>query len=190
MRPQQKSFVVEIKSKGRLSTVRQGSIWGTTDLKALAQQAASVAPQLFDMTVDVTEAMMVNAPQSLDTVAPVPVDLTAAVQSERSDEIETISGAAVEPETALMETVALSLPTDAGQTRRPDAPRRARKSSSVKKVAVKADTSQALNASDTSSDSELIRLEAENVRLKSLWADRLREQNSVLRAKLERFLSA
>ncbi|RUM03873.1 hypothetical protein [Rhizobium chutanense] len=48
MKTPQRSFVVEIKSKSRRSAVRQGSVWGSTDLKAFARQAASVAPQLFE----------------------------------------------------------------------------------------------------------------------------------------------
>ena len=186
MRSQQKSFVVEIRSKGRLSTVRQGSIWGTADLKALAQQAASVAPQLFEITGDVAEAVAVTLPQPHDAAAH--ADLTVADQHGSSDEVEVVSVEPIETETVPVEAASLSLPADAGQKRK--SPRRSRKPSRVKPAVGRADAPLQLNSSDATADNDLALLGAENARLKSLWAEQLREQNRLLRVMLERVQSA
>ena len=42
MKPQQRNFIVEVKSGRRRSAVRPASIWGDTDLKALVGSAASL----------------------------------------------------------------------------------------------------------------------------------------------------
>jgi hypothetical protein len=188
MRPQQKSFVVEIKSKGRRSAVRQGSIWGTTDLKAVARQAANVAPQLFETTGHVAETAALNIPEPLDRAST--VDLTLADQHDSSDEVEIVSVEPIETETALVEAALLSVLADAGLKRKADAPRRARKPSRVKPAVSKADAPQQLNVSDATGDNDLALLEAENARLKSLWAEQLRGQNQRLRVMLERVQSA
>ena len=188
MRSQQRSFVVEIKSKGRRSTVRQGSIWGTTDLKAVARQAASVAPQLFEATGNVAETVAVTFAQPHD--AAVPAGLTLADQHDSSDEVEIVSIEPIAPETAPVEAVSLSVPADAGRKRKADAPRRAGKPSRVKPAVSKADAPQQLNASDATAENDLALLEAENARLKSLWAEQLRGQNQRLRVMLERVQSA
>ncbi|WFU05250.1 hypothetical protein QA648_31510 (plasmid) [Rhizobium sp. CB3171] len=49
MKTPQRNFVVEVKSKRRRSTTRPNSIWGNTDLKALARQAETEAPHLFEV---------------------------------------------------------------------------------------------------------------------------------------------
>lgn len=188
MRSQQKSFVVEIKSKGRRSAARQGSIWGTTDLKAVARQAANVAPQLFETTDDVAVTMDVILSRPHDP--PVPASLGIADQHDSSNHVQIVSVEPIETQTAPTEAVSLSVPKDPVQTRKSDAPRRARKYSRVKTTAAKVDAPQAINASDEYTDGELELLEAENARLKSLWAEQLRGQNQRLRVMLERVQSA
>lgn len=50
MRPQQRKFEVEVKPSRRRTTTRPSSIWGDTDLRALAREAEADAPHLFDPT--------------------------------------------------------------------------------------------------------------------------------------------
>jgi hypothetical protein len=188
MRSQQRSFVVEIKSKGRRSAIRQGSIWGATDLKAVARQAANVAPQLFEATDDVAETVDVVLSRPHD--APVPAGLTLADQHDSSDGVEIVSVEPIETETAPTEAVSLSVPTDAKRKPKSDAPRRAKKPSRVKPAVSQADAPQRLNASDATEDNDLVLLEAENVRLRLLWAERLRGENRQLHVMLERVQSA
>lgn len=48
MKPQQRKFIVEVKSPRRRLTTSQSSIWGDTDLKAIARAAETEAPHLFE----------------------------------------------------------------------------------------------------------------------------------------------
>lgn len=48
MKPQQRKFIVEVKSARRRTTTSPSSIWGDTDLKALVRQAETEAPHLFE----------------------------------------------------------------------------------------------------------------------------------------------
>ncbi|MBB3917235.1 hypothetical protein [Rhizobium fabae] len=188
MKTPQRNFVVEIKSKGRRSAVRQGSIWGSTDLKAFARQAASVAPQLFEdgQKADVTVENIVIAPAVEN--APVAAPVLAPV-AETSDAIAAIAVATVEersePELAVVEVVA-----KAAATRKP--PRSGitgRQSPTRPKDGDKVGTSVTSHLASLSEASidELSALEAENRRLKTLLADRLRQQNLRLRMMLHRF---
>ncbi|MGZ2488280.1 hypothetical protein ACVITL_006865 [Rhizobium pisi] len=193
MKTPQRNFVVEIKSKGRRSAVRQGSIWGSTDLKAFARQAASVAPQLFEdgQKAEVTVEDIVVAPAVEN--APVAGPILAPV-AETSDAIAAIAVVTVEKrsepqELAVVEVVAKAAvatrqPRQSGMTGRP--------SPKTPKGEDKGGTSVAshLAAPSEASIDELPALEAENRRLKALLADRLRQQNLQLRMMLHRFGAA
>ncbi|MGO4485975.1 hypothetical protein [Rhizobium sp. 2TAF27] len=191
MKTPQRNFVVEIKSKGRRSAVRQGSIWGSTDLKAFARQAASVAPQLFEdgQKADVTVENIVIAPAVEN--APVAAPVLAPV-AETSDAIAAIAVATVEersePELAVVEVVAKAAatrkPRRSGITGR-QSPTRPKDGDKVGTSV----TSHLASLSEASID-ELSALEAENRRLKTLLADRLRQQNLRLRMMLHRFGAA
>ncbi|RUM20662.1 hypothetical protein EFQ99_28970 [Rhizobium vallis] len=193
MKTPQRSFVVEMKSKGRRSAARQGSIWGSTDLKAFARQAASVAPQLFEdgqqaepIAEDIVVAPAVENASVAETV-PAPV-------AETSDAITAIAVATVEErsepqELAIVEVVAKATVA----TRKP---RRSEMIGHRLPTTPKGDdkvgtseTSHSAAPSEASID-ELPALEAENRRLKALLADRLRQQNLQLRMMLHRFGAA
>ncbi|MFS2177305.1 hypothetical protein ACCC98_15395 [Rhizobium pisi] len=189
MKTPQRNFVVEIKSKGRRSAVRQGSIWGSTDLKAFARQAASVAPQLFEdgQKADVTVEDIVVAPAVEN--APVAGPILAPV-AETSDAIAAIAVATVEKrlepqELAVVEVVAKA----AVATRQPRRSGVTRPSPTRPKDGDKVGTSVTSHLASLSEASidELSALEAENRRLKTLLADRLRQQNLRLRMMLHRF---
>ena len=188
MKTPQRNFVVEIKSKGRRSAVRQGSIWGSTDLKAFARQAASVAPQLFEdgQKADVTVENIVIAPAVEN--APVAAPVLAPV-AETSDAIAAIAVATVEersePKLAVVEVVAKA----AVATRQPRRSGVTRPSPTRPKDGDKVGTSVTSHLASLSEASidELSALEAENRRLKTLLADRLRQQNLRLRMMLHRF---
>lgn len=47
MKPQQRKFIVEVKSARRRSTGRPAPIWGDTDLKAFVREAEAEVPHLF-----------------------------------------------------------------------------------------------------------------------------------------------
>ncbi|NLS07462.1 hypothetical protein HGP14_29750 [Rhizobium sp. P32RR-XVIII] len=186
MKSQQRRFVVEIKSKGRRSAVRQGSIWGTTDLKAVTRQAASVAPQLFDdarATVDIAtdEPTLVVAPVP---AAPAPVD----VDNEGSAPVEL---KAVVPTVAAPALIVETPPSTGGNTAAKVRPPRVavagvkRRSRTVQKRIRAA--ARNLIVTDEPLTHDLAVLELENRRLKLLLAEQLRQQNRELRAMLERF---
>lgn len=171
MKTQQRRFVVEIKSKGRRSAAKQGSIWGTTDLKVAARQAARVAPQLFDdegATVDIAadEPALLVAPVP---VAPAPVDTD-------NKESTPVALKSVEPIVAVAAVIEEARPSTAGNTGAKAQPPR---SVSAAK--------QNPTVTDIALTDDLAPLELENRRLKSLLAERLRQQNRQLRTMLERF---
>ncbi|AHG50060.1 hypothetical protein RLEG12_00235 (plasmid) [Rhizobium leguminosarum bv. trifolii CB782] len=189
MKTPQRNFVVEIKSKGRRSAVRQGSIWGSTDLKAFARQAASVAPQLFEdgqqaapTVEDIIVAPAVeHAPVAEPVLAPV---------ARTSDAIAAISVSTVKERTEPQDLAAVEVVAKAAVAKRK--PRRSgligRQSTTMPKAGDKVGISMTppLALSEAPID-ELPALEAENRRLKTLLADRLRQQNLQLRMMLRRF---
>ncbi|WP_105385196.1 hypothetical protein [Neorhizobium alkalisoli] len=193
MKTPQRNFVVEIKSKGRRSAVRQGSIWGSTDLKAFARQAARVAPQLFEdghqaePTVEdtVVAPAVENVPVAEPVLAPV---------AETSEVIAAIAVATVEERSEPQELAAVEVVAKAAvATRKPRRSRMIGRQSPITpkggdKVGTSV-TSHLAAPSDAPID-ELQALEAENRRLKALLADRLRRQNLQLRMMLHRFGAA
>ncbi|NNU38598.1 hypothetical protein G9X64_19350 [Rhizobium sophorae] len=190
MKTPQRNFVVEIKSKGRRSAVRQGSIWGSTDLKAFARQAASVAPQLFEDAQKAEPAIedifvapaMENVPVGGPLLAPVAetsdaiAAIAVATEEERSEPQELAAG-----EVQAKAAVATRKPHRSGMTGRqsPTTPKGGDK--------VGISLTSHLAAPGEASIDELPALEAENRRLKALLADRLSQQNLRLRMMLRRF---
>ncbi|WP_049730988.1 hypothetical protein [Rhizobium ecuadorense] len=63
MKPQQRKFVVEFKSGRRRSPVQPDSIWGNTDLKALAREAEYDAPHLFAPSIVLQSSDEQDSPQ-------------------------------------------------------------------------------------------------------------------------------
>lgn len=66
MKPQQRKFIVEVKSPRRRSTTSQSSIWGDTDLKAIARAAKTDAPHLFEPA----QRMELPSPVTTEEVLP------------------------------------------------------------------------------------------------------------------------
>nr|WP_064245457.1 hypothetical protein [Rhizobium leguminosarum]OAP96847.1 hypothetical protein A4U53_37435 [Rhizobium leguminosarum] len=189
MKTPQRNFVVEIKSKGRRSAVRQGSIWGSTDLKAFARQAAGVAPQLFEdgQQAESTVEDIIVAPAVENALVAEPV---LAQLARSSEAIAAISVSTEEERSGLQDLPAVEVVAKAVVAKRK--PRRSgligRQSPLMLKGGDKVGTSvtSPLALSEAAID-ELPALEAENRRLKTLLADRLRQQNLQLRMMLRRF---
>lgn len=193
MKTPQRSFVVELKSKGRRSAVRQGSIWGSTDLKAFARQAASVAPQLFEdgQKADPTAEDLVVAPAVENASV---AETVLAPVAETSDAITAIAVATVEErsepqELATVEVVAKATVATRKPRRSEMIGRRPPTTPKGDDKVCTSETSHSAAPSEASID-ELPALEAENRRLKALLADRLRQQNLQLRMMLHRFGAA
>ncbi|MET4689523.1 hypothetical protein [Sinorhizobium fredii] len=154
MKPQQRKFIVEVKSARRRSTTSQSSIWGDTDLKALARAAETEAPHLFEPG------------QRMDLPSP-----------ETTAEVLPIEGAVIEAAAPIAD---LADPTEGG-TGSEDvfsgwgSARRGRPIGSRTVIA----TPEAID--------DLAALEEENRRLKALLAQRLRQENILLKKMLERF---
>lgn len=182
MRPQQKNFVVEIKSKGRRSAVRQGSIWGTTDLKALARQAAGIAPQLFDdaqkanASVGVGQSGFENAVPPAGIIpekTPGSIEATTPIEEATSREQPILAAAEPDPVTEAVEKATPS--------------RRPRKAAKVTADRTDGLADAVASLTKAGSTDELEMLERENRILRGEFAARLRQENSWLRSMLERF---
>lgn len=173
MKPQQRKFIVEVKSARRRSTIKPDSIWGDTDLKALVRKAETEAPHLFEPTEGPNE---LSPAQSVEIRAN---DSTSAGDTtqiaESADLTETVAG---------VEEASISpLETDSPKMALATAPKRRRSTRNILRkgrVATKAATEAEASPDD------LVALEEENRRLKGLLAHRLRQENILLRKMLER----
>jgi hypothetical protein len=183
MKTQQRRFVVEIKSKGRRFVATSGSIWGTTDLKAVARQAARVAPQLFDdagATVDTgSDEPTLVVPLAPAAPAPVEVDNGGPAPLELKPVVSTVAASTLIDETP---------PTggnNAAKVRSRVAVAGVKRRSRTTKKRVRVAAPNLYVTSEPLTDLAL--LELENRRLKLLLAEQLRQENRVLRTMLERF---
>jgi hypothetical protein len=188
MKPQQRNFIVEIKSRGRRSTSSQGSIWGSTDIKAFARQAESDAPQLFapileasaaaevreilPVSIPVESQIRVDSPDLSQMDEPATMSMTTAKTSKPSGQPVAIDPF-VEGEVARIEP----MPEDHS----PELP------SENVVVARREPAKNVVRASAAFTDEDLSSLESENSRLKKMLAERLRDQNAQLRRMLSQF---
>lgn len=172
MRPQQRKFIVEFKSPRRRSAVRPASIWGDTDLKALAREAESDAPHLFADAGRPADLFSQQATDEratlLDNVSLV-ADLAAAAQ------VTVLSERAEEASSAFEDVMPV-------KTVAPQPLKRPRKARVRPARQTTMDTPTQVGVDD------LGVLEYENRRLKRLLAARLRQENAQLRKMLERFI--
>ncbi|MBD9650222.1 hypothetical protein IB267_17885 [Ensifer sp. ENS09] len=175
MKPQQRKFIVEVKSARRRSAIRPSSIWGDTDLKALVREAETEAPHLFGA---VGRADNLSSRQNGEAgtqdqskIADVPQIDSATVVAEEALPDRTEDAGRPLAEVA---PVALEAPQMAKPNRRSPVVRRALS----KTIDVP--------AADIAVD-DLAALEEENRRLKGLLVQRLRQENAQLRTMLERF---
>lgn len=185
MKTQRRSFVVEVKSRGRRSATQPDSIWGNMDLKAFAREAESDAPQLFDPT---TEA----APPSQADVMPSEQEPQAQPEPAASlEQISVLPAALVEeqPEKIAPTPPIVETAKRATKTAPRQATRRIREAAADKTVNVSRRTTSVTEAPariETPTD-ELVALDAENRRLKARLLEHLRQQNRQLSQMLERF---
>lgn len=176
MKPQQRKFVVEVKSARRRSTTSQSSIWGDTDLKALVRAAETEAPHLFEpaqrmeLPSPETTAVLPNEGAVIEAAAPI-ADLADPTEGGTGNEY-VFSGSA--PILPLEVDRPKAIPQKTKLKRQGSA--RLSRSIGSRTVIVTPETIDDLAA-----------LEEENRRLKGLLAQRLRQENILLQKMLERF---
>jgi len=191
MKTQQRKFVVELKSARRRSTIRPASIWGDTDLKALAREAEADAPHLF-------EANMVSKTPSQDgALRPDARPETPLNDNSETGDDTQISASSVEAEQTYPpqqdnDLTLGSIPQlkeDASGRGSPRVARRRRKADvnhhadGAKDAATVRSTAVQVEAPADA----LVALDEENRRLKGLLANHLRQENMQLRKMLARF---
>ncbi|CDM62122.1 MULTISPECIES: hypothetical protein [Rhizobium] len=201
MKTRQRQFVVEIKGGRRLQKAQAASIWGGTDLKALAREVEDKAPHLFSSTeaphtqVDAEGGgptqLQTNSvsgrgrgadgtPEGMPSAARIDVEGTLPQKAEDANKAVVAqmpaSGDTSEPQPA-------SKNAD-GKSRKRKPARETGRLRTGKTTDLR-EKSEAI-LSSISLD-EVIALDAENRRLKRLWAEHLHRQNLQLKKMLERF---
>lgn len=200
MKTPQRRFVVEFRSGRRQPKAQTNSIWGDTDLKALAREVEDTAPHLFNSN---------EGPGTPDAGETRPTDpINAESVNERADdvdvarvEIPVANGAEVE----ISKHHAADHPAEAavqGQESQPASQPRTTSTATPRKRAKRAPAQtiahnskvgyEDRNAQTGTVDNpisldELADLDADNKRLKKLLAEQLRAQNLWLKKMLERF---
>ncbi|QND44716.1 hypothetical protein HB780_02670 (plasmid) [Rhizobium lusitanum] len=199
MRTPQRSFVVEFKSGRRPPKAGTNSIWGDTDLKAVAREVEDDTSHLFKSN---------EAPGTHDAGGDVLPDvINVGSASEHAGdldvaraEIPSVNGAqvdALEPhevDRPVVEAVAQVQESQPSlrprATSKDAAPKRAKRGPATAHVSVGAhedQNTQSKTAMDSISVDEVAALDTENQRLKRLLAKQLHAQNLQLRKMLERF---
>ncbi len=199
MKTPQRNFVVEYRSGRRQSKVQANSIWGDTDLKALAREVENKAPHLFQSN---------EAAGRLGDARDMPPDLRSDSGDGRNADgaratIPLVCSAASEPEKQRGAVLPRAEPVALAQESHPVVPQRRRASRGASgkhaersPVRVVVDftigmneegTLQTLIAPDPDCFDDLTALDAENRRLKRLLAEQLCAENAKLTKMLERF---
>ncbi|MDP9810882.1 hypothetical protein J2W42_003745 [Rhizobium tibeticum] len=200
MKTRQRQFVVEIKGGRRLPKAQAASIWGGTDLKALTREVEDGAPHLFSSAeAPHTQVAAEGRPTQLHTdsvsghvgatdgraqgmpsAARIDVEGTLSQKAEDANKIVVAqmpaSGDALEPRPT-------SMKADGKSSKRK--PVRETGRMKTGKPLDSHEKSEAIHSSI--SLDEVIALDAENGRLKRLWAEHLHRQNLQLKKMLERF---
>lgn len=195
MKTPQRRFVVEFKSGRRQPKARSNSIWGDTDLKALAREVEEKASQLFNS--DEAAGM----PDSVETAPADPINPESV--KERADDADTVAvpfanGAKVEiskhheadHSAEAVVQVQKSPPAPQPRTTSTGTPRKRAPAQTIArnpKVRHEDRTAQTGAVDDPISLDELATLDADNKRLKRRLAEQLRAQNLWLKKMLERF---
>ncbi|MQW90356.1 hypothetical protein [Sinorhizobium saheli] len=197
MKTPQRKFVVEFKSRRRQRKAQTNSIWGDTDLQALAREVEDSASHLFNSNEGP------GRPDLGETRAAGPIDAESV--KERADDIDVApeviqlsNGAEVEiskhheadhPADAVHESQPASRPrtTPTGIPRKRAKRAGAQMIAHNSKVGHEDRNAQTGTVDKTISLDELAALDADNKRLKRLLAEQLRAQNLWLKKMLERF---
>ncbi|PSS59986.1 hypothetical protein C6558_35440 [Ensifer sp. NM-2] len=192
MKTPQRRFVVEFKSGRRLSKTQATSIWGGTDLKAIAREVEDQSSHLLGAAktaVQVTEPMphtsaliSVGEPVVKD-VAPEPLIDTVVVSADSPGSTPAVLAEIAEPAPTPMEAPAASKTVKAPRKRVARAAPAPIPAATVEQLQMP--TSSGATASACLDD--LAALDAENKRLRQLLANQLRAQNAELKRMLERF---
>ncbi|ACP21617.1 conserved hypothetical protein (plasmid) [Sinorhizobium fredii NGR234] len=200
MKTPQRRFVVEFKSGRRQPKAQTKSIWGDTDLKALARDVEETASHLFNSDEALGTPDSVE-PRLADPVDAEPVNGLADDAGVALAAIPIADGAEVEiskhhgadhPAEAVVQGREIQ-PTAQPRTTGTETPRRRAKRAPAQTIAQnskpghKDRDAQIGSVDNPVSRDELAALDADNKRLKRLLAERLREQNLWLNKKLERF---
>ncbi|WFU13097.1 hypothetical protein QA646_27530 (plasmid) [Rhizobium sp. CB3090] len=190
MKTQQRKFVVELKSARRRTTIQPTSIWGDTDLKALAREAEADAPHLFEPNI----VSDVPKHESEPWADPKP-------ETHLNDYVETgddqrISASSFETEQTCASQqdngpIFTSVsPLKDGSSRRSRKNTKRRREANIDHNADETTSTVSAQSNaghiDISGD-ELIALEEENRRLKALLMEHLLQENMQIRQMLARF---
>ena len=191
MKTQQRKFVVELKSARRRSAIRPASIWGDTDLKALAREAEADAPHLFEASI------VSKAPSQDGALRPDARPETHLNDNTEAGDDTQISASSVEAEQTyspqqgndLTLGSVPQLKEDVSGRRSPRVARRRRKADVIHHAngVIDAAIVQSTATQFEAPADELVVLDEENRRLKGLLAKHLRQENMQLRKMLARF---
>ncbi|WOS65593.1 hypothetical protein [Sinorhizobium fredii] len=200
MKTPQRRFVVEFKSGRRPPKAQTNSIWGDTDLKALAREVEDTASHLFNSNetpgtpdsgetrpADPINAESVNGADDVDVaLAAISLANGAEVQISKHHEADRPAEAVVQGQerqpVSQPRTTATATPRKRAKRAAP-APTTAHNS----KVGHEDREAQTGTVDNPIVPDELAALDADNKRLKRLLAEQLRAQNLWLKKKLERF---
>jgi hypothetical protein len=196
MKTPQRSFVVEFKSGRRQPKTKTNSIWGDTDLKALAREVEEKASHLFSSNDAPSTPDSAGLADSLNAASASEdggdVDMARAVTpSSNGAETEILKHAADPP--AAVEAVAQVQESQPASQRRTTSSGTPRKRALAQTIAHNSEVGnedrkpQAGTVDNPISVDELATLDADNKRLKRLLAEHLRAQNLWLNKMLERF---
>ncbi|BBD41236.1 hypothetical protein Amn_pb02270 (plasmid) [Aminobacter sp. Y103A] len=206
MKTPQRTFVVEFKSPRRQQKARTNSIWGDTDLKALARE---VEGQASDLAYSPKTEIVLGT----NTVDLPPVDMGSVAETAGivdAAQIEQLSGddlktdelprrssehTDVDPEVVAAEALNIQAPLDTPEPLGIPEPQTISKLAAIKRSGRRqrstspgtlAQTAPAAVYTEPGLD-EIAALDAENKRLKLLLVEHLRDQNMRLEQMLERF---
>lgn len=187
MKPYQRSFVVEIKSTRRRSKMPPKSIWGDTDIKALAREAEAVHPSA-QATVSGASSQPVDRPSGQEPVAePAEVIVIANAPQGASPAMDANLVQAEAADQGLTDNASVDKELDAPERLFPTPVKRRR----GRKLKAYADGENrridGAGDQDQHQRDELSLLEEENRHLKLRLAEQLHRQNVELRQKLKRF---
>ncbi|MDW9500546.1 hypothetical protein CN074_13005 [Sinorhizobium medicae] len=200
MKTPQRRFVVEFKSGRRQPKTKANSIWGDTDLKALAREVEEKASYLFNSneaplppdSAEMGLADSLNAASASEDGGDIDM-ARAVIPSSNGAETEILKHAADPPAAEAVVQVQESQPASQPRTITTGTPRKRARRGAAKTMAndsqVGHEDRQAQTGTVDSPISldELAALEADNKRLKRLLAEQLRAQNLWLKKMLERF---
>lgn len=200
MKTPRRRFVVEFKSGRRQPKAQTNSIWGNTDLKALAREVEETTPHLFNSSEaagtpnsdKTAPAYPIDAEPANPRVGDVDVALAAMPFANGAEvEISKHHGADHPPETVVQEEE--SQPASQARTTSTSTPPKRAKRAYAQTIAHNSEVGkedpkpQTRTVDERISLDELAVLEADNMRLKRLLAKQLHAQNLQLKKMLARF---